>query len=92
MYGTRSAAQDWQAEVKKRMLELGFEQGRSNAGVYYNKARGIACLVHGDDFVCVGDYQQLIWFKLQLGSQCNPKEEQIWGTQDRQLTSSLYSC
>ena len=30
MYGTRSAAQDWQHEIKRRMLSIGHLQGKSN--------------------------------------------------------------
>ena len=30
MYGTRSAAQDWQHEIKRRMLSIGYLQGKSN--------------------------------------------------------------
>ena len=30
MYGTRSAAQDWQHEIKRRMLSIGYMQGKSN--------------------------------------------------------------
>ena len=30
MYGTRSAAQDWQHEIKRRMLSIGYLQGKLN--------------------------------------------------------------
>ena len=37
MYGTRSAAQDWQHEIKRRMLSIGYLQGKSNpVCLFYN--------------------------------------------------------
>ena len=77
MYGTRAAAQDWQFEVRRRMPEFGFAHGRSNPCIVWNQTRGLACLVHGDDFVLVGKYDQLMWFKEALGPQWEIKRQAI---------------
>ena len=34
--------------------------------MYYHPARGMRCLVHGDDFVCVGDSGDLRWLEDRL--------------------------
>ena len=54
MYGTRSAAQDWQHEIKRRMSSIGYVQGKSNPCLFYNPSSEVACLVHGDDFLAAG--------------------------------------
>ena len=34
--------------------------------MYYNPSRKMRCLVHGDDFVCVGEAAELKWLETQL--------------------------
>ena len=53
LYGTRDASMTWQEEVSKCMVRLGFNVGRYNPCMYHHPSRGLRCLVHGDDFVCV---------------------------------------
>ena len=48
MYGTRSAAQDWQHEIKRRMLSIGYLQGKSNPCLFYNPSSEVACPHHQD--------------------------------------------
>ena len=55
LYGTRDASANWQEEVAKCMAEWGFVSGMYNPCIFYHPGSGIRCLVHGDDFVCVGD-------------------------------------
>ena len=66
MHGTRSAAQDWQHEIKRRMLSIGYLQGKSNPCLFYNPSSEVACLVHGDDFLGAGEESALTQFKEQL--------------------------
>ena len=54
LYGTRDASTNWQEEVAKCMIRWGFKIGRYNPCMYYHPGRAMRCLVHGDDFVCVG--------------------------------------
>ena len=55
LHGTRDASMNWQEEVAKCMVKWGFKVGRFNPCMYYSTAHEIRCLVHGDDFVCVGE-------------------------------------
>ena len=69
MYGTRSAAQDWQHEIKRRMSSIGYVQGKSNPCLFYNPSSEVACLVHGDDFLAAGGESALKQFKEQLAKE-----------------------
>ena len=77
MYGTRSAAQDWQHEIKRRMLSIGYLQGKSNTCLFYNPSSEVACLVHGDDFLAAGEESALIQFKEQLAEEWKIKYTHI---------------
>ena len=54
MYGTRDAAQNWQAEYSQRFIDCGFTRGSASPCVFHHVARSIRTLVHGDDYVSVG--------------------------------------
>ena len=45
---------------------MGVKRGRANPCTYFHSARGLKVLVHGDDFVGVGDRQDLEWFMQEL--------------------------
>ena len=66
LYGTRDASANWQAEVSKSMGQWGFKAGKYNPCTHSNTGRGMRCLVHGDDFVCAGNIEDLRWFKERL--------------------------
>ena len=66
LYGTRDASANWQEEVAKCMAEWGFVTGRYNPCMFHHPLRKILCLVHGDDFVSVGEDDQLEWLKKKL--------------------------
>ena len=55
MYGTRDAAINWAAEYTDTLVKEGFERGQSNTCLFRNPATDVAVMVHGDDFVAVGD-------------------------------------
>lgn len=63
LYGTRDAAANFQAEVKKFMTGCGFDQSKYNPSMYYHRKRDIKVLVHGDDFVSVGYMVDIGWFR-----------------------------
>ena len=77
MYGTRSAAQDWQHEIKRRMLSIGYLQGKSNPCLFYNPSSEVACLVHGDDFLAVGEESAVKQFNEQLAKEWKIKYTHI---------------
>ena len=66
LYGTRDATMNWQEEVAKCMLLWGFRTCKFNPCLYMHPGRELLCLVHGDDFVCVGSSSNLVWLKGQL--------------------------
>ena len=66
MYGTRGAAQNWQAEISQPLVNSGFTHGAASPCVFYHEARGIRTLGHGDDYVSVGTPCQLKRFEEQL--------------------------
>ena len=46
--------------------EWGFVAGRYNPCMFQHPLRKVLCLVHGDDFVSVGEDDQLQWLKKKL--------------------------
>ena len=66
MYGTRDAAQNWYEEYSQRLIDNGFEQGKSTPCIFFHKKRGIRTYVHGDDYVSTGLLKELMWLKGKL--------------------------
>ena len=77
MYGTRDAALNWALEYGSTLCAAGYEQGRSNPCLFYNKKIDVAIMVHGDDFVAVGPDQQLENVSRTLGEKYKIKVEQL---------------
>ena len=61
MYGTRLAAQDWQAEVTKTLEGIGFTRSRASPNTFWHKARDIWTFCHGDDFASCAEPENLSW-------------------------------
>jgi hypothetical protein len=66
LYGTRDAAANFQEEVRKFMVGIGFRQGKYNVSTYFHSTAGLKVLVHGDDFVSSGKRESARWFREQL--------------------------
>ena len=66
MYGTRDAAINWAAEYTETLLQEGFLRGRANTCLFYNPKTDVAVMVHGDDFVAVGDTKGLAGIRKAL--------------------------
>ena len=77
LYGTRDAAANFQAEVTKFMRGIGFEVGKYNVCTYYHRSRQLRTLVHGDDFVTVGDRAETEWFKKRLEERFEIKTKKV---------------
>ena len=75
MYGTLDAAQNWQAECSQRLIESGFVRGTASPCVFHHVVLGIRTLVHGDDYVSVGQPDQLKWLEGQLQQKCKIKTQ-----------------
>ena len=63
MYGTIDAAMNWQEEVARVMIKLGFRRGKYNPCLYYHQERNLRTFLHGDDFATVGTRDQVKWFR-----------------------------
>ena len=60
MYGTLSAAGDFQAELSEQMItSLEFDQGLTTPCIFRWDARELDVCVHGDDVIAVGIDEQL---------------------------------
>ena len=62
-YGTRDAAMNWQDEVAKEMVKIGFVRGRYDPCLYYHRGRNLRTFLHGDDFATVGTRSGVKWLK-----------------------------
>ena len=72
--GARDAPKRWEAYVAEVMTALGFSRGRASPCCYLRPARGLRCVVHGDDFVLAGLLEELIWAKQAMGESFLTKE------------------
>ena len=64
--GTRDAAANFQEEVRSFMNKNKADQSKYSPSVYHNKECGLFSLVHGDDFITVGNRKNTRWFKNKL--------------------------
>ena len=74
LYGTRDAPRRWEAYVAEVMASLGFQRGRASPCCFFHPARGLRCVVHGDDFVLAGPPKELEWVKLAMSDSFLTKE------------------
>ena len=59
LYGTQDASACWEREYVDMLTSNAFEQGVSAPAIFYNREHDLRILVHGDDFVCLGDDEAL---------------------------------
>ena len=59
MYGTRDAAAAWEREWTKTLNSVGFESGVSNPALLHCETLDASMVVHGDDFITLGDSEAL---------------------------------
>ena len=55
MYGTRDAAMNWATEYGETLKAAGYVQGKTSPCLFFHKGKNVTVMVHGDDFVAVGD-------------------------------------
>ena len=77
LYGTRDAAQNWQECYTAHLEALGFTSGKTNPCIFRHELRGIQTLVHGDDYVSIGDGKQLEWMRKELEKRFEVKSKVI---------------
>ena len=61
------------------MRSLGFRRGKASPCSFFHPARGLRCVVHGDDFVLAGAPPELEWFNLAVGD----PDEGSWHSRQR---------
>ena len=59
MYGTRGAALNWAEEYAQKLVKAGFRRGISNPCLFWHSKTKVTIMVHGDDFLAVGEEAQL---------------------------------
>ena len=79
LYGTRDAPLNWELTIRKIMMKLGFAQGKSNPCIYYHQKRDFRTIVHGDDFITAGSYENIKWLHEALGKEWLVIERGIFG-------------
>ena len=77
LYGARDAAINFQNEVKRLMMKLGFVQSKYNASLYYNPVTDVKAMIHGDDFVAVGDREEIKIFRQQIANRFTVKDKVV---------------
>ena len=82
LYGTRDAATNWQNEVAKEMARWGFVRGRYNPCLYWHRELKVRTLVHGDDFVSVGNKSNMLKFKAHLENRFEVKTQLLGSEPD----------
>ena len=68
---------NWQEEVAREMKMWGFQRGRYNPCLYWQKDDDLMTMVHGDDFVSVGSRESTGAFKRQLEQRFEIKTQVI---------------
>ena len=63
MYGTRDAAQNWEAAYTKFVTDCGFEVGTTTPCIFNHKERDLRAVIHGDDFAILGTEQEFKWLR-----------------------------
>jgi len=84
MYGTREAATNWQEEVAKHLVGIGFRRGQANQCIYEHKVRKIATLVHGDDYASTGTREDLEWLREELEKKFDIKTTLVGHDKDQE--------
>ena len=75
MYGTRDAAMNGATEYGKTLKAAGDVQGRTSPCLFFRKGKNVTVMVHGDDFVAVGDPDHLESTKAALSNKYKIKTE-----------------
>ena len=78
MYGTRDAAGAWEREWTT-LNSVGFESGVSNPALLHCETLDASMVVHGDDFITLGDSEELSEVERAMSDQYTIKVRAILG-------------
>ena len=59
LYISRDAAMNWQEEVAKEMIKIGFVRGRHNPCLCDHKMNNLKTFLHGGDFATRGTWEDI---------------------------------
>ena len=82
MYGTQDASHIWQKDYTSLLGSNGYKAGVSNPAVFYSPEMDGRMLVHGDDFVILGDEDAIAHMYKTLGSKYTVKMLANFGGED----------
>ena len=82
MYGTRDAAQNWSEEYSSTLAKAGYLRGKANPCLFHSPVEKCGVMVHGDDFVAVGNKKSTDHLKTILESAYKIKCEILGGGKD----------
>jgi hypothetical protein len=66
LYGTRDAPARWEAHLADELVKMGFVRGKASPVCFRHQVCDLRCIVHGDDFVCVGSDEDLEWARQEM--------------------------
>ena len=79
MYGTRDAAAAWEREWTRTLSSVGFESGVSNPALLHSEKLNAFMVIHGDDFVTLGNHEALSEVERVMSSHCTMKVRAVLG-------------
>merc|ERR1711949_36970 len=77
LYGTRDAAANFQRTVREFMQKEGWTQSKYCPCSFRHEKRNMIAMVHGDDFIVVGDRGNVAWFKGRLQARFEVKTKVV---------------
>ena len=77
MYGTRDAALNWSMEYTSTLLASGYVQGRASPCLFHHPEKQVSIMVHGDDFIAVGNPENIQHTEDILREKYNIKVEHL---------------
>ena len=82
MYGRQDASNRWQADYSTLLEEHEYKVGVSNKAVFRSEKEDGRCMVHGDDFVVLGDDETQAKFEAMLKTRYDVKRVGLLGEDD----------
>ena len=79
MYGTRDAALNWAEEYAETLKAAGSKRGVTNPCLFWHPGTDVTVMVHGDDFVAVGEGSHLEYTTKVLKDKYKIKVETLGG-------------
>ena len=73
------------------MIKWGFKRGKYNPCLYHHPGTNLICMVHGDDFMSVGNIHAAREFKQQLEARFEIKSQMI-GPHDEVASACTGTC